>query len=126
VFEGNLKSILSNLEKMAGSKTVLGKPVTVGSITLVPVISLKVGLGSGHSESIRTGGGGGGVNIEPRAVIVIQEGKVSIYSLHQKDTLSELAEAVPELSRLWEQDCSGQEKDGIINIWKKHYDGCGG
>lgn len=98
MFEKSLKSILPDLECLADSKTVLGKPVTVGPITLVPVISLNVGLGSGYSESLKTGGGGGGINVDPCAVIVINESKVSVYPLRAQDGIA------GEPAELWEQE----------------------
>lgn len=102
MFQGSLQAILSGLESLADSKTVLGKPVATGSITLVPVISLKLGLGSGSF------GGAGGVSVEPRAVIVIKENNdVSVYPLHRGEKAGELAEVIPELSRLVEEEYNG-------------------
>ncbi len=106
MIQETLQSILTNLENFIDSKTVLGEPVKVGNATLVPLISLKVGLGSGHSEGLGTGGGGGGINVEPRALVVIQETGVSVYTLNGKDTLADLAEAVPGVSSLWETGSS--------------------
>lgn len=110
MLHGTLQAMFSNLESLMDSKTVLGEPVTVGTVTLVPVISLSIGLGSGHIEGLGTGGGGGGATVEPRAVVVIQQDKVSIYSLNGQDTLCDLTQMVPEVSGLWEKDLRDIDK----------------
>ncbi|MCF8010360.1 MAG: GerW family sporulation protein [Clostridiales bacterium] len=102
-----LNELFSGIENLKDYKTVLGDPVHLDAITLVPVLSIRVGIGSCQSENIDNSGGGGGFSVEPRAVIAIKGENVSVYSLKRKDSIDKLAEVVPEIKQLWERDSYG-------------------
>ncbi|OAT85222.1 GerW family sporulation protein [Desulfotomaculum copahuensis] len=103
----NIEAIVSRLENLITTKTIVGDPITSGNITIIPIISASFGFGTGSGEGTdpsrgggKGGGGGAGARINPTALIIIQEGEVRVYSLAQKGTLEKLAELVPEaLSR---------------------------
>lgn len=105
----NIEAIVSRLENLITTKTIVGDPITSGNITIIPIISASFGFGTGSGEGTdcsnkggigKGGGGGAGARISPTALIIIQEGEVKVYSLAQKGTLEKLAELVPEaLSR---------------------------
>lgn len=99
----SLRQLFSGFENFNDSKTIMGEPVNVGYVTLVPVISMKIGLGSGQSEFIGVGGGGG-ITIEPRALVIIQGDHVVVYSLDQEKNHEPLSQILPELGRLWERE----------------------
>lgn len=108
MFEKGFESIFPDLETLANSKIVLGEPVTVGRVTLVPVISFQIAYGSGRLEGLKTGGGGGGVNIDPCAIIVVQGDKILVHSLRGRDGFATgWAEIMPELAGIWEENDSG-------------------
>jgi uncharacterized spore protein YtfJ len=77
-------SIISQLKEIAASDTVIGKQVTVGGKSVVPVTRVTVGFGvgggegaAGNNKSGFGGGGGGGVRVEPVGFIIIEEDNVS-------------------------------------------------
>jgi uncharacterized spore protein YtfJ len=77
-------SIISHLKEIASSDTVVGKQVTMGNKSVVPITRVMVGFGVGGGEGeenqVRSGfggGGGGGVKVEPMGFIIIEEDKVS-------------------------------------------------
>lgn len=85
---GNLaKTTLEEIEKVLTTKTVVGEPMTVEGITLIPLISVGFGFGagggSGRGEAKQKGEGagagtGGGAWVRPVAVVVIDKEGVRI------------------------------------------------
>lgn len=100
-----LDTIVSRLEKVAQSKTVIGDPVTVGTTTIVPVTKVSIGFGAGGGEGSTGGGqqssgfgggGGGGAMVEAVAFIVMHDGKVSLLST-KGNKLETVLDAIPGL-----------------------------
>ena len=99
-----IETIVSKLENLVNSKTVIGEPTVVGNVTIIPVISASFGFGTGSGEgteqgkeSGKGGGAGAGAKVTPCALLVIQDGETKVYSMGQKGTLERLAEIVPEI-----------------------------
>jgi uncharacterized spore protein YtfJ len=106
-----LEAIAAKVREMAKTETIVGEPIVLGDVTLVPVTRVMVGFGGGSGggdvdaksdKAQKTagsgGGGGGGVRVEPAAFIVLQRGEVSIMAVPGKrGALAELIDQVPEL-----------------------------
>jgi uncharacterized spore protein YtfJ len=100
----DLENLGEQLENLISSKTVIGEPIAVGEVTLVPIIKADFGfgLGGGNSEGVKRGGvsgGGGGAKIIPLAVIVVKGGEVSILSIDKQGSgnIGPLLEKLPQL-----------------------------
>ena len=100
----NIEAIVSRLENLITTKTVVGEPIVSGNTTIIPIMSASFGFGSGSGEGSdpgkgagKGGGGGAGAKVSPTALVVIQEGEVKVYSLSQKGTLEKLAGLIPEV-----------------------------
>ncbi len=122
MFKESVDALTSNLENLVSSKTVLGEPLTVGNVTIIPIIKAGFAFGTGVGEGTHpaphgapgqkasgcgsgTGGGAGG-GVSPVAMIVIQDGKVEIYSLGSKCLVDKLADMAPEImTKLHEKGC---------------------
>jgi uncharacterized spore protein YtfJ len=99
-----LDTILSRLRSLVSTDTVVGQPVTVGDLTLLPVIKLSVGFAAGGGEggdekSLAKGigsGGGGGANVTPVGFIAYDGKEVKFISIN-KGKIDTLLESVPEL-----------------------------
>lgn len=79
-----VSSIMSELQNIAKTETIVGEPVKLGQKMVVPVSRLSLGfaVGGGEGEAPEKGGGfggggGGGAKIEPVGFIVIDEDKIS-------------------------------------------------
>ncbi len=105
-----LEAIAAKVREMAKTETIVGEPIVLGDVTLVPVTRVMVGFGGGSGGDVDAksdkaqktagsgGGGGGGVRVEPAAFIVLQRGEVSIMAVPGKrGALAELIDQVPEL-----------------------------
>lgn len=98
-----LDTMTSKLEKLVSTKTVVGEPVVVGDVTLVPIQTASFGFGSGGGEGggdkDRFGGGAGaGVSLRPIAIISVKDGSVQVHSLVEpKTNLDRFAEIIPQV-----------------------------
>jgi len=120
-----LEAIAAKVREMAKTETIVGEPIVLGDVTLVPVTRVMVGFGGGSGGDVDAksdkaqkaagsgGGGGGGVRVEPAAFIVLQRGEVSIMAVPGKrGALAELFDQVPELvEKLVAQQKSKKESD---------------
>ncbi|MEL7505034.1 MAG: spore germination protein GerW family protein [Cyanobacteria bacterium J06554_6] len=103
-----VKQLAEDLKLFAKAETIFGEPIEVQGNTVIPVCKMSIGYGGGGGEGEGadpkkgngkgTGAGaGGGVKIEPTALIVVQEGKVSVVGIQAKGSkLEALLEKVPE------------------------------
>jgi uncharacterized spore protein YtfJ len=102
IIESLVDTVLAKLREAAQTETVIGKPITVKNITLVPVSHVSIGFGAGGGKQGRDGKGGectgGGVSIEPLAFVVIRDDKVEIISMKGEDsTIGKVIELIPEV-----------------------------
>lgn len=100
----NAEALFTNLEKFLKTETVVGEAIIVGETTLIPLITVSFGCGTGGGtgNSLKdgegTGGGlGAGAKITPTAILVIKDGNVTMLSIKGKGNLENLVQMVPEL-----------------------------
>ncbi|MBP2016960.1 putative spore protein YtfJ [Symbiobacterium terraclitae] len=114
-----MDSVIAALEKHLSTKTVVGEPITMGSVTLIPVVDLMFGFGAGGGEGRDEkqggsgSGGGAGARLSARAVIVVRDGDVSVLPLGKGGAIDRIVEAIPGLV----------EKIGSIKGKEKSEDG---
>lgn len=91
--ENNIKAIMDTtmdkLRAMVDADTIVGTPLTVGNITLIPVSKASFGLATGGSDfpsktqsGLFGGGGGAGVTISPVAFIAVKDGDVKMMPIY--------------------------------------------
>jgi sporulation protein YtfJ len=102
--EDLMKEVVTQLEKMITTKTIVGEPVTAAGKTVIPISKVSFGFGSAGGEGKRGeeggfgGGGGGGAKIEPVAFLVISEEEVKLVGMKGKGLdIEKIIETVPEL-----------------------------
>ena len=103
----NLKMLFAKMDDFVSTKTVVGEPVTMGDVTLIPLIDVSFGMATGvtaskEDESPKKGkdGGAGGIGAKmtPSAVIVINNGTVHLVNVKGDESLtSKLVDMVPGL-----------------------------
>ncbi len=97
-----VKAVLSELRQITRTETVIGKPLELKEITIIPVCKISLGFGAGGGAAKDEAGGGeasgGGAKIEPVAFFVVKGQKVELVSIHkQNENLSRVIELVPEI-----------------------------
>lgn len=99
----NLQTIFDKLKNFFHTETVVGNPITVGEITLVPIIEISFGLGSGGGSGKESKGNdnvegaGVGAKISPNAILVIKREEVSLIPLKDRGSLEKVLEMAPDL-----------------------------
>lgn len=98
----NINQIFEKLESFLKTETVVGEPIQIGEITLVPFIDISFGMAGGagteQKGSQGTGGGAGsGGRISPTAVLVIKGGQVELMPIKNYGYLEKLIDMVPDI-----------------------------
>ncbi|MDD6261518.1 MAG: spore germination protein GerW family protein [Clostridiales bacterium] len=82
-----LQETIAKVRELGNAETIIGKPISVGDVTVIPVSKLSCGLAAGGSDyasknsasSVMFGGGGGaGVEVTPLSFIVVRGDRVEI------------------------------------------------
>lgn len=107
--ENNIKGIMDTtmdkLRTMVDADTIIGTPINIEGITLVPVSKVSFGMATGGSDfatknqsGLFGGGGGAGVSISPIAFIAINGENIKMLPIYNEPTGVERAIAMtPEL-----------------------------
>lgn len=92
-------SLFEGMESVVSSKTVVGDAVTVGDVTLIPLVDISFGIGAGATEGDKKdkGMGGMGGKITPSAVLVIKDGTTRLVHVKNPDTITKILEMVPDV-----------------------------
>ena len=123
--ENNISSIMGvtmdKIRSLIDSETIIGEPIVVNELTIIPVSKLSFGVASGGSDFAMKpqggnvfGGGGAGATITPVVFIVVKGNEVKL--LNASETASPIEKAVgavPEvvnkLSELFKKDKSSEK-----------------
>jgi len=104
MFKEDIETLVSRLENLISTKTIVGEPIISGNTTIIPIVTASVGFGMGSGEGQdganqggKGTGGGAGMKLSPSALLIIQGDNVQVYSLAQKGSLTKLAELIPDV-----------------------------
>jgi len=113
--ENLVKTTLGEIEKVLSTKTVVGEPLNIEGITLIPLISAGFGFGagggSGKGDTKQKGEGigsgtGGGAFVKPIAVIIVDKDGVHVEPIlgSLAGAMEKFGETIPKmLEKWWEQ-----------------------
>lgn len=100
----NINNIFDKLESFLKTKTVVGEPMQIGDVTIVPFIDISFGLGTGGGSGIEEkgnkgsgGGAGSGGKISPTAILVIKGDHIELLPIKKAGGLDKLIDMVPDL-----------------------------
>ena len=98
-FQSTVGSLFKGMEEFITTKTVVGEPVHVGGMTILPLVDVSFGvMASARNEDRRSNGGGGmGGKISPSALLVIKGGEVRLVNIKNQDSISKLIDMAPDL-----------------------------
>ncbi len=107
--ETNMKPAIDimfeRFERFLKEKTVIGEPIQMGNITMIPAVTVTFGMGNGGGDGTDpkgsnngSGSGGGfGARITPTAMIVVKGDDVQILPISKGHAFDKLVAMVPEL-----------------------------
>jgi uncharacterized spore protein YtfJ len=104
-----VKTTLGEIEKVLDAKTVVGEPITIEGMTLIPLMSVGFGFAAGGGagkgetkEATESGGSGtgGGGGVKPIAIIVIDKDGVRIEPIKggMATAIEKLSETIPDIA----------------------------
>ena len=98
-FKDTVSALFQGMDQVVSSKTVVGDPITVKDMVLIPLVDVTFGLGAGASngEKKDKGMGGLGGKITPSAVLVIKDNTTRLVNIRNQDTMTKLFDMVPDL-----------------------------
>jgi len=101
----NLQELFSKLEEYVSTKTVVGEPVHIGEVILVPLVDVSLGMGSamvanteedqGKKGGKDGGGGALGAKMTPSAVVVINGGTVQLVNIKNQESVNKVLDMIP-------------------------------
>ena len=105
-----MANTMEKIREMMDANTVVGQPIEVGGVTVIPVCKISIGYGSGGTDFAQKsqkadkensfgGGAGMGVNITPVSFLVVNQGNVRIISVEQpaQTTVDKVIDLVPNV-----------------------------
>ena len=118
-----VKTTLGEIEKVLNTKTVVGEPMTIEDVTLIPLISAGFGFGagggSGKGEAKQKGEGsgggtGGGAWVKPVAVIIISKDGVKVEPIMGSlaSAMERIGETIPQMMEKLAEKWVERKKEG--------------
>ncbi len=103
--QGLMGVTMEKIREMVDSDTIIGKPIKIDGITILPISKVTFGFASGGSDfgassqkDLFGGGGGAGVTIQPVAFLVVQDGTVRTVQLADAgNTVDRAITMMPEM-----------------------------
>lgn len=86
--------LFHKVDDLVSTKTVVGEAITVGDMTLLPLIDVAVGAGVGAKANANAAGGMG-AKITPSAILMIRPDGVQLINVKNQDALSKLIDMAP-------------------------------
>ena len=101
-----LQDTIAKIREMVEVNNVIGEPIVVGDVTIVPFSKVSVGFGGGGSDYVKNvgtnepfgGGIGGGVKVTPICFLVVKDGNVRMMPVAApaNTTADRIVEMVPD------------------------------
>ena len=101
-----LQDTISKIREMVDVNNVIGDPIVVGDVTIIPVSKVSVGFGGGGSDYVKNvgsgepfgGGVGGGVKVNPVCFLIVKDGNVRMMPVAApaNTTADRIVEMVPD------------------------------
>ncbi|MCL2361004.1 MAG: sporulation protein [Defluviitaleaceae bacterium] len=101
----NLQDLFSKLEGHLSTKTVVGEPVHIGEVILIPLVDVSLGMGTamvanteedaGKKGGKDGGGGALGAKMTPSAVVVVSGGTVQLVNIKNQESVNKVLDMIP-------------------------------
>ena len=104
-----LESTIAKIREMVDVNSVIGQPITLEGITIIPISKVSVGFGGGGSDYVSKnpnkqenpfgGGAGGGIKVTPMAFLIIKGDSVRMMPVAAPadTTVDRLVEQIPDV-----------------------------
>jgi uncharacterized spore protein YtfJ len=98
-FSGSVASMFDGVERVVSSRSIVGDPIYVDGMTLIPLMEVSFAMGTGvlAGDSRGKKSGGVGAKMIPSSMLVIQNGKTRLVNIKKQDTLTKIMDLVPDV-----------------------------
>ena len=98
-FGGVVESLLSGMNSVMSTKTVIGEATKVGDTIILPLVDVSFGVGAGSTLADKKNGGCGGfgAKMSPSAVLVIKNGSTKLVNIKNQDAVTKVLDLVPDI-----------------------------
>lgn len=101
----NLEMIVNKIIEGMSTKTVIGEPMEIGDVTLIPIVNVSFGFGGGGGSGDGPGGkelgsgqgGGGGARMKVAGVLVVKGGDVKFVQTGKGGSIDKLLDSIPDM-----------------------------
>lgn len=100
----NIDLLFEKFENFLKEKTVIGEPIELGNVTMIPALTVSFGLGDAggdgnDAKGMKGTGSSGGVaaRIAPTALIVVKGDEVEVLPISKGYAFERIASMVPDL-----------------------------
>ena len=118
-FGGVVESLLSGMNSVMSTKTVIGEPTKVGDTIVLPLVDVSFGVGAGSTSADKKNGGCGGfgAKMSPSAVLVIKNGSTKLVNIKNQDAVTKVLDLVPDImNRFSAKNEEIMDDDDAVNI----------
>jgi uncharacterized spore protein YtfJ len=127
VVQDVLKQMAEDIKRFTRTETVFGEPIEIQGNTVIPICKVAIGYGGGGGEGEGPpdqklggkgagAGGGAGLKIEPAALIVARDGKISIVPIGGRESkVGSLLDKIPDVVERLKQTKGKTSKSGESN-----------
>lgn len=99
----NVEAIINKVVEGMSTRTVVGEPMEIQGLTLIPIINVSFGFGggtgdakSGNSPDSGTGAGGG-ARMKVAGMLVVKDGDVRFLPTGTGGAIERLMDSIPDL-----------------------------
>ncbi|MGI5912989.1 MAG: GerW family sporulation protein [Syntrophomonadaceae bacterium] len=95
--QSEMETLFKNIRLFAQTENIVGQPVVIANITIIPILSISFGAGNGATGNTypQGSGTGAGGKISPIALIILTNEKISLFSLTGHNNLQEITDLLP-------------------------------
>ena len=117
-FNGVVQSLLSGMNTIMSSKTVVGEATKVGDTIVLPLVDVSFGVGAGATSADKKDGGCGGfgAKMSPSAVLVIKDGSTKLVNIKNQDAVTKILDLVPDVVDRFTKKDDIMDSDDAVNI----------
>lgn len=101
----DFQAMINNIIETVNTKTVVGDPIEIGNVTLIPVMNAYFGFGGGSgdgksasgNEQGSGSGGGGGARLKVAGMLVVQDDDVKFLPTGKGGAIDKIVDSLPDL-----------------------------
>ena len=97
-FIETVNTLFKGMDGFLSTKTVIGDPINIDGIIILPLVDVSFGVGAGAFVSEKNNGGGGmGGKMSANAVLVIKDGTARLISVKNQSSVTRIVDMVPDI-----------------------------